>query len=469
MDSLTFPGSVFKSLRYRVFLPAWATAFSCLAIPLLALASPAPNSTFWEEAELRIEKHRKNDLIITVVDPHGRPVEGIPVSVRMLRHGFRFGTAVNERRFWDLDPDSPFHSEGGTPSPEENDFYRDRIETLFNQITLENGLKWHKWEDPIRQPKSLGLLEWAAERQIEARGHAMVWGRKGWDTVPPDVAGNRTDPDYVANRIFEHIKTIGQHPLTKGILIDWDVLNEPLNERALTDLFSPGLAPQDSPVLKPWFEHARSADPNAKLYINEFEILMGHNAKLRDAYFKMIQNLIDQGASIDGIGMQSHFWRKPPPITEIKERLDRFAQLGLPIQITEFDMYEWGDEVEKAAFMHDFLKLVFSVPEVEAFTMWGFWDASHWKKSAPLYFSDQSLKPSGQVYLDLVFDQWWTNAQGHTQADGTFTTRAFHGQYEIKIVVNGREFEKRVKLLDDPEPGRFHFVADSEFLATVEN
>jgi hypothetical protein len=51
---------------------------------------------------------------------------------------------------------------------------------------------------------------------------------------------------------------------------------------------------------------------------------------------------------------------------------------------------------------------------------------------------DWSLKPNGQVYQDLVFRKWWTNADGKTGAKGRFATRAFLGEYEIQVVAGGK-------------------------------
>lgn len=51
---------------------------------------------------------------------------------------------------------------------------------------------------------------------------------------------------------------------------------------------------------------------------------------------------------------------------------------------------------------------------------------------------DGSLKPSGRVWIDLVFKQWWTNAAGRTTPDGTFAARGFLGDYEVTVTHDGR-------------------------------
>lgn len=49
----------------------------------------------WRSAALdRIERIRKSDLEIQVLDPDGQPLENVAVHVQMQRHAFVFGTAV---------------------------------------------------------------------------------------------------------------------------------------------------------------------------------------------------------------------------------------------------------------------------------------------------------------------------------------------------------------------------------------
>lgn len=419
---------------------------------------PPPEPTFWELADQRIEQHRKNDINVTVVDPQGNPVPSAPVRVKMTRHGFVFGTAVSERYFWDVDPDSPYVDENPDANAANSAFYREKILGMFNQITIENGLKWHKWEDSIRKPKTLGLLDWAQQNQMPVRAHTMVWGRDEWDTVPPDVSASRTNATFVNDRINGHIADIGNHPSVKGKVIDWDVLNEPMHETALNFL-NTLYGSSNTTLYKNWFDRAKAADPAAKLYINEFEILMGTATSLRQNYYNAIQNLKNAGAPVEGIGMQAHFWGTPPTIEEIKTRYDTFAQLGLPMKVTEFDTYGWGNETQQGDFLRDFLKLTFSIPAVEGFTMWGFWDSRHWQNSGPLYKADKSLKVGGQHYTNLVFNTWWTDQSSASQPNGTFSQRGFLGNYDLIVTRNGVDYTKQVTLNRGTGAGNFTVIA----------
>ena len=65
----------------------------------LGYAGSEPGAAWRKAAEARIEKIRKGDLTVVVKDKAGKPVRGAEVAVRMRKHAFLFGTAVNATAF----------------------------------------------------------------------------------------------------------------------------------------------------------------------------------------------------------------------------------------------------------------------------------------------------------------------------------------------------------------------------------
>jgi hypothetical protein len=98
--------------------------------------------------------------------------------------------------------------------------------------------------------------------------------------------------------------------------------------------------------------------------------------------------------------------------------------------------------------MRDFLTIVFSHPAVESFLMWGFWDGAHWYDDAPIFREDWSVKPSGQVFLDLVFDTWWTDETAVTDSDGMVTFRGYHGDYDVTATHGGESLSADMTLAE---------------------
>ena len=113
--------------------------------------------------------------------------------------------------------------------------------------------------------------------------------------------------------------------------------------------------------------------------------------------------------------------------------------------ITEFD-FDCDDEQLQAQYTRDFLTAVFAHPAVDGFIMWGFWAGRHWRPRAAMFARDWSIRPNGRAYKELVFNQWWTNADGRTDAGGTFTTRGFLGDYAVTVTHGALKTTQTVRL-----------------------
>lgn len=311
--------------------------------------------------------------------------------------------------------------------------YRSELVQLFNYAAPGNALKWRPWEgDPA---VAEGTLAWLASRNIPVRGHAMIWSSWRWDAIPVDVEERQNEPEFVRRRAADHVKTIAE--TYAGRVPEWDVVNEPLHETDLEDII--GFDERLN-----WFQLARAGAPNARLFVNDFDILEGP-AKVQ-AYKTLITDLINAGAAIDGVGMQGHFLGQPPTAEQLVTRLASLAELGLPLQITEFDMNNSWSSEQQAAFMEEVLVASFAEPAMTAFNMWGFWDGNHWLGNAPLFAGDWTLKQSGAVWKDYVFNRWWTDEEVITDATGTAELRAFKGDYKLTIHYKGHTDSLEVSL-----------------------
>jgi len=370
----------------------------------------------WRKAALaRIEEIRKGDLIIQVIDTAGRPVPNAKVSVKMRRHTFAFGTAVAA---------DTLTATGAT-----SDKYREIVTENYNSTPIENHLKWPFWESWAKQDADRAV-NWLAERAINMPiSGPLVWG--GWSNLPDDLKSRQDDKEFMLKRIYDIIpKQMGAYA---GKITDWEVVNEPYGQNDLWTVIG-------YERMADMFRAARKSDPKAHLTINDYPPLDGSATKNEHlkAYYNYIEALLKAKAPVNGIGFQCHFGSNIVSPERVLAGLDRFAKLGLPISITEFDM-ETTDEDLQRRYMRDFLTAAYSHPSVDAIIMWGFWEGKHWLPTAALYRWDWSIKPNGQAWLDLVKRDWWTNAEGRTGANGGYRTRGFLGVYEIAIkAINGK-------------------------------
>lgn len=390
----------------------------------LGYGGSEPTAAWRKAADDRIEKIRKGDLSVVVKDKAGKPIPNAQVSVRMRKHAFLFGTAVSG---------SALSSQ--RLGAENLARYKQEIPQLFNFAVMENEMKWPQWANEASRPATQAAVKWLRESGLQVRGHNLVW--PSWRNTNVKAAEDaKGDPAALAKVITDHITETTT--AFRGRLVDWDVINEPFTNHDLMDILG-------RHAMVDWFKTAHAGDPNAKLFINDFSILTGEDKPHRDDYAATIQYLIEQGAPIDGIGLQSHFPARVTPMDELFKRLDRFAAFGKELEITEFDI-DTPDEGTQADYTRDFMTAAFSYPSVKAFLMWGFWEGSHWRPRGAMLRRDWTPKPNADSYKDLVFKKWWTNADGKTGARGTFATRGFLGEYDIEAKAGGKSKTVHVTL-----------------------
>ena len=80
---------------------------------------------------------------------------------------------------------------------------------------------------------------------------------------------------------------------------------------------------------------ARAADPNAKLYINDYNVETD-GPKMR-ALYDLVASLKAAGAPTDGVGLQSHLVAGAAP-GDISAFMQKFASLGVDVAVTELDL-----------------------------------------------------------------------------------------------------------------------------------
>jgi hypothetical protein len=159
----------------------------------------------------------------------------------------------------------------------------------------------------------------------------------------------------------------------------------------------------------------------------------------------VIKDLLKAGVRLDGIGIQGHFGQPLTAPVDCLQTLDRFAAFGRPILITEYDIEE-TDEALAGDYLRDLLILCYSHPDVEGFMMWGFWDAKHWHKNAPLFHKDWSPKPALKAWQDLVMGAWRSDEKATTGAKGLARLRGHLGDYEVLVEKDGKSVKQMGRL-----------------------
>ncbi len=388
-------------------------------LPRTRLTYPGRQSTSeWRQiAAERIEQYRKNNLMIEVVDAEGKPLGNATVDIALRRHAFGFGAAVSAK--WINDRSSDGRR------------YRQVLQSLFNQATFENDMKWPAVYDGVPAATDMAV-SWLREHQIGIRGHNLMW--PSWRWLPRQLQAHCDDAAALRREAATHITRTVEH--FRDQLIHWDVVNEPFSEHDLIDLLG-----RDAMV--EWFNLAREADPEVKLFLNDYGIFDSGNGKNEhaDHFYDTLRFLCDAGAPVDGIGIQSHFTADLPSPEALFGTLERFSKLGLPIESTELTV-NLEDRQLQADYLRDYMTVLFSHPNVNGITLWGFWAKGHWRPQSAFFEEDWSMRPIGYAFNELVHKQWATQASTSTNPMGLAHIRGFCGTYDVTVTTDTGEIQK---------------------------
>lgn len=283
----------------------------------------------------------------------------------------------------------------------------------FNMLVAENEMKFDATE-PGRNQFSYGgadAVTGAAYRNGQAvRGHTLAWHKQVSAWVSQDGVKNNNNYsrrellDILKNHIFN---VVGNY---KGTVREWDVCNEVLDDDQSIVRTNP-----DAYTLRPsiWATHigeefidsafvwAHQADPEARLYINDYNVEFAGNAKT-EAYHNLVKRLKKSGVPIDGCGLQCHLTTGQLDTLKLEKNIRRYADMGLDCIITELDIalanpYA-ADALELQAKEYGAITRVFLRNDnCPSMLMWGISDNHSWRQNKPLLF-DSELQPKPAYY-----------------------------------------------------------------------
>jgi len=405
--------------------------------PLINYAGREEGAQWREDARDRIEEIRMTDFEVEVVDDSGAAVDGADVDVAMTDHAFDFGSAVSVSHI--------------TGDSEDDQRYREVFLENFNKAVIENGLKYPAFTGAWGDSKAgaMDALEWLDEHDVPTRGHYLLWEEYGTDggggmgIGDPDAMSAGEVVDLVDQRIETHATDVGDH------VVEWDMHNHPIWQ---SNFRSDDAIGWDA--VEQWWQTADAAT-DAELYTNEMGNVAG--GFFRDQHDEFVGRLVENNYPVDGVGFMGHVQLPNDNVTppaEILETYDQFAEHDLPILITEFDIQiNDRDNDEEVAFqrdlLRDFLIASFSHEAVEGVMSWGFWAGDHWRPTGAYYDEDWTLRPHGEQFMDLVFEEWWTEESGSTDADGVYATSGFKGTYRITAAHGAQTAEREISIDDD--------------------
>lgn len=405
-----------------------------------------------------IEIHRKGTAKLIVTDENGKPIPGALVKFCQKSHEFKFG--ANLFMLDELETD------------EKNKQYKEYFKEIFNLATLpfywsdlepERGKPRYGKESAkiYRRPAPDLCIEYCRENNIEPKLHCLTYD----NFIPTWLLSSSTaeiKKEYtrrfreIAKRYSETIPTM-------------EVTNELLcgSDKPRSDFFF-----ADDNAEWSW----RTADkffPFTKLIINEAVLWeLPYPTTNRNAYYMQIEQLLSKNVRIDSVGMQFHsFWPREREKELISTRynpefvysvLNKFAQLGRPLQITEMTIPAFTDTEEDEAIQAELLNYIYTIffshPAMEAIIYWNLPDGyaafapqgdmkagENYYRGGLLRF-DFTKKPAFHVLDELINKRWHAEGKTGTDDGGNAAFHGFYGKYDVTVVTNGKETKTEIDL-----------------------
>jgi endo-1,4-beta-xylanase len=259
----------------------------------------------------------------------------------------------------------------------------------FDRVTPENEFKM-LWTQPKKGRFDFraadGIAALAASRNRTVRGHALIYSAANPSWIDKPFFLTPWTRTSLLNTMRTHVTTMVGHFRTRfpGVVTEWDVVNEPFSQSGARDDNVYQRVIGDD-WIEQAFRAANAADPNALLYLNEFDA--DTPSARQGAVYALVSDFVRRGVPIDGVGLEMHVGAdgRYPTLVELKNVMAQYAALGLRVSVTELDVLRpvVGDPVlvQRAAY-NTVAQACQESKNCVGVTIWGMADPYSWR-SAP--------------------------------------------------------------------------------------
>ena len=408
------------------------------------------NRTLWtaENLELEralqdIEKCRKGNATLRIVDENGKPVQDGDVTISQITHDFLFGV--------------------------DTEWGREGIDSIEEHIRLNTGINYGLWgffwkftEPRLGQYDMLALpptseLERLTKTGVRFGGDGLILlepGPNSWDVGLLSLTF-----EELRTKIYEHVYTLVS---AVAPYIDyWTVVNNPHMELHYLGF----TLDQNIDMIKTGVAAIKSADPTAKVLLF-FDHPCGFCAATSyqgvDPY-TYVSNLDEYGIDHDGVALWMTYgsvselppeWGSvfggqfPYPfrdLASISRILDWYGTLSIPIHITAFNApgdftsnlgywhrRSWDEEL-KIEWIEKFYTIAFSKQPMRQITYWFSKDADYFRTKLGLFDVSNQPRKSCYALRRLLTENWTTRLHMKTDSNGQLEFRGFAGDYSITV------------------------------------
>lgn len=438
-----------------------------------------------EEAYKRIEKYRKKNIMIHVVNHDSKKEPKTKINIKMMSNSFDYGTSIA------YDKNLQKNIFGNL--------------NLFSVIGSENGFKWKVYQDTNYVQE---IMECSKKNSKKVRGHNLWWdyicsdeldklvgkADKFEDGSMADIyyknkSGelNEYEKKFEINRLKEKFKEIVINHIIREIsdfndIKEWDVINGPLknqyfkyylfeekfleDDTFLKENFKIFDGKEEYKVNEEYSEFLAKCIDTLKNKDNNNKAIVNDNIITDNASNKQIENTINLLNSISkytnnkfSYGIQYHVYNNyNNSIQNYYNMLNKIkSQTKIEdIVITEYDNvlssknrnYTSTENDIRADYLKDSLIMAYSNPNISEFTMW-------------VYYSDHFCDEERKAYEETVYP-WLNYSEEGTTTEEGYSTRLYKGTYTATVTLpNGKTKDVEFTVSDDTSD-TVEVIIDSE-------
>ena len=274
-----------------------------------------------------------------------------------------------------------------------NSQFTDILKKDFNSITAEWQMKMRSiFNGPDNYNFSHGntIVNFAKNNNIRVFGHALIWHESIPDWLQSFQGSDEEFEELIENYIKATVTHFAKEKTTingqeVSVVAGWDVVNEAFTTGAENAIFRKKLG---SDYVEKCFRWAREADPNVKLFYNDYSL--ESNSNKTQNVISLVNDFKSRNIPIDGIGLQMHTDYLNPSISIIEANVQSIINLGLLVHFSELDITVNKDRAittltyERARTQElrfkDIVTIYSNIPNDQKFgiTVWGIKDDDSW-------------------------------------------------------------------------------------------
>jgi GH35 family endo-1,4-beta-xylanase len=235
---------------------------------------------------------------------------------------------------------------------------------------------------------------------LRKRGHAMIWFSQAPAWLISEAPGWTAQQIYAFS--YSYIMALATY--TKGKIQEWDVLNEAIDDDATPNYRTAWYSKVNTQAnnsgqigyptyFGSLFSWARAADPNVKLFYNDYSIEQYGTSK-NNFMRAMVKAMKSYNTPINGVGFQSHFaldnnGMGDEFINQIGQSIDDLGAAGFEVVLTELDIRRCnaspGTDAQQRSAYDRIIKMALGKTNCNSVLIWGLSDNNSW---IPYFFTN---------------------------------------------------------------------------------